>query len=69
MPFRNKDADTAVESGNPNSTKSGEKMSPPPSPTMVRMKEDTKIMGNKKASDMTVKDLCVSNEQQTVNFD
>jgi hypothetical protein len=42
MPFRNRDADTAVVIGNLRRTKRGEKMSPPPNPTMVRMKEAEK---------------------------
>ena len=62
VPFRNKDAETAVESGNPNKTKRGEKMSPPPSPTMVSMKEEMKITGNKKANDMAVQKLRRSNK-------
>jgi len=43
MPLRKREAETAVESGNLSSTKRGEKMSPPPSPTMVKTKEIKKI--------------------------
>jgi hypothetical protein len=50
MPFRKREADTAVVIGNLRRTKRGEKMSPPPNPTMVRMKEAEKTtMSNKKS--------------------
>jgi len=48
IPFRKRDADTAVVTGNFNSTKRGEKISPPPRPTMVRMKEPKKMITNKR---------------------
>jgi hypothetical protein len=47
MPFKKRDADTAVVTGYPNNTKRGENISPPPNPTIVRMKEARKMMGNK----------------------
>jgi hypothetical protein len=50
MPFKKREADTAVVIGNLRRTKRGEKMSPPPNPTMVRMKEAEKtMMSNKKS--------------------
>jgi len=53
--FKNSDADTAVVSGNPSITKSGENISPPPRPTMVRMKEEQKITGSSRVKDMLPK--------------
>ena len=40
MPFKNRDALTAMALGNPSSTKRGEKINPPPRPIMVRTRED-----------------------------
>ena len=45
IPFKNREADTAVEIGNPARRKKGEKINPPPSPIMVRINEDTNITG------------------------
>jgi len=39
IPLRKRDADTAVLMGNFRSTNRGEKISPPPSPTIVSTKE------------------------------
>jgi len=52
IPLRKRDADTAVLTGNFNRTKRGEKISPPPSPTMVRMKEARKMISNRRAKGM-----------------
>ena len=49
IPFKKRDADTAVVTGNLSKTKRGEKISPPPSPTMVRMKEAKKMTASSKA--------------------
>ena len=50
MPFKKRDAETAVVIGNLRRTKRGEKISPPPNPTMVRMKEAKKMtMSNRKS--------------------
>jgi len=46
MPFRKRDADTAVVTGNSNRTKRGENISPPPNPTMVRIKEARNMIVN-----------------------
>jgi hypothetical protein len=44
IPFKKRDADTAVVTGNSNRTNRGEKISPPPNPTMVRIKEARKMI-------------------------
>jgi hypothetical protein len=46
-PFRNNDADTAVCTGNWSNIKSGEKMRPPPRPTMVNTKDALNISGKR----------------------
>jgi hypothetical protein len=46
IPFRKRDADTAVVTGNFNRIKRGENISPPPNPTMVRMKEARNMIVN-----------------------
>jgi len=47
MPFKNKEADTAVLTGKCSKTNSGEKIRPPPKPTMVRIKEAVNIRGKR----------------------
>jgi hypothetical protein len=54
IPLRKSDADTAVVTGNFNRTKSGEKTRPPPSPTMVRMKDARKMITNNKTRGMNM---------------
>lgn len=47
MPFKKRDAATAVEIGKPSRTKRGEKMSPPPRPIMVKSNDETNIIGRR----------------------
>jgi len=48
IPFRKREADTAVVTGNFNRIKRGEKINPPPNPTIVRIQEARNTMGNKR---------------------
>jgi len=41
-----------VVNGNPSNTNRGEKMRPPPNPTMVRIKEERKMITNKRDVDI-----------------
>jgi len=52
IPFKKREADTAVVNGNPSNTNRGEKMRPPPNPTMVRIKEERKMITNKRDVDI-----------------
>jgi hypothetical protein len=54
MPFRNREAETAVGTGKARRIKSGEKINPPPRPTMVRTSELAKMMGISRNQDMRV---------------
>ena len=54
IPFKKRDADTAVVTGNFSRIKRGEKISPPPNPTIVRMKEARKIIINNKKDGIDV---------------
>jgi hypothetical protein len=54
MPFRKREAETAVETGKERRTNRGEKMSPPPRPTMVRTSELAKMIGMSRNQDMRV---------------
>ena len=52
MPFKKREADTAVLTGKCNKIKRGEKIRPPPRPTMVRIKEAVKIRGKRTNQDI-----------------
>jgi hypothetical protein len=52
MPFRKREAETAVETGKERRINRGEKMSPPPKPTMVRISELAKMTGISRNQDM-----------------
>jgi len=52
IPFRKREADTAVVTGNFNRIKRGEKINPPPNPTIVRIQEARNTMGNKRGRDI-----------------
>jgi hypothetical protein len=52
IPFKNSEAESAVDLGNSRRINRGEKIKPPPSPTMVRTKEARKMIKNKRGSDM-----------------
>jgi hypothetical protein len=54
VPFKKRDADTAVVTGNLSKTRRGEKISPPPSPTIVRTKEARKMTASSKARGMGI---------------
>jgi hypothetical protein len=47
IPFKKSDAETAMVWGKPSNTNRGENISPPPKPTIVRIKEERKIIINK----------------------
>ena len=47
IPFKKREADTAVLTGNCSRIKSGANIRPPPRPTMVRIKEAAKMTGNR----------------------
>jgi len=49
IPFKKSDAETAVDKGNLRRTKRGEKISPPPSPTIVSRKEAKKMITSRRA--------------------
>jgi hypothetical protein len=53
-PFRKREAETAVETGKARRIKSGEKINPPPKPTMVRTSELAKMIGMSRNQDMRV---------------
>jgi hypothetical protein len=53
MPFRKREAETAVETGKERRIKRGEKMRPPPRPTMVRTSELTKMIGMSRNQDIS----------------
>jgi hypothetical protein len=54
MPLRKREAETAVETGKERRINRGEKISPPPRPTMVRTRELAKMMGISRNQDMRV---------------
>jgi len=47
-PFRKRDAETAWDIGKSSNTNRGEKMRPPPNPTIVSTKDDIKIIAKRK---------------------
>jgi len=56
MRFKNKEAEAAAAFGKPITTKSGEKMRPPPKPTMVSSSE-IKNMAAKSSKEIFIKKL------------
>lgn len=54
MPFRKREVATAVFKGKDMRMKSGEKMSPPPSPTMVRTSDIKKMKGRRASLCMVI---------------
>jgi hypothetical protein len=60
IPFKKRDAETAVVNVKPNNTKRGEKIKPPPSPTMVKIKDEQNMTGKSSVKDMAGELPCLS---------
>ena len=65
IPFKKREAETAMVFGKFKSTNSGEKINPPPRPTMVRMSEVKKMIDSSKTRGI---DPTQPNESRTLEI-